>query len=54
MSKEIDDITCGECESDFRLIYQPNDVSGLPKFCPFCGADIYNEDEKDDEVLEED
>ena len=52
MSKEIEDLTCQECASDFRLIYNSNETSGLPKFCPFCGADIYNE-EVEDEVLSE-
>ena len=51
MSKEVENKTCECCESEYRLVYTLGDTSGYPKFCPFCGADAY--DEKDNDESEE-
>lgn len=45
MSKEIENKECPECESAFRLVYNLDDTSGYPKFCCFCGCEMYNEEE---------
>lgn len=45
MSKEIELHTCPECESEYKLVYDRTDTSGLSKFCPFCGADTEDEDD---------
>jgi hypothetical protein len=51
MSKEIEKKTCPHCESTYKLVYDLDETSGYPKWCPFCTAEIYNEDElpEDDE-----
>jgi len=46
MSKEVDKIECETCESMYKLVYDLNETSGHPKFCAFCGSDVYND--KDD------
>lgn len=43
MSKEIDNKECRECDSVFKLIYDLDKTSGFPKFCPFCGGEVYDE-----------
>jgi hypothetical protein len=53
MSKEVENKTCSCCDSEYRLVYTLGDTSGWPKFCPFCGADAYDEDEKNDEDTDE-
>ena len=51
--KEIENRECPDCESIFRLVYNLDDTSGYPKFCPFCSAEMY--DDKDDKLqVEED
>jgi hypothetical protein len=45
MSKEVEKKTCVNCESSYKLIYDLDTTSGYPKWCPFCTAEIYNEDE---------
>ena len=52
MSKEIENKICPECESSYRLVYDPQDTSGYSKFCPFCGAE--HDDEVDRDEVEED
>lgn len=52
MTKEIDNKTCECCESSYRLVYDPNNTSGYAKFCPFCGSEIY--DDEDSEIKEYD
>jgi ribosome-associated toxin RatA of RatAB toxin-antitoxin module len=53
MSKEIENKECQECESSYRLVYNLDDTSGYPKFCPFCSAEIYK-DEEEQTLHEED
>ena len=53
MSKEIENKECQECESSYRLVYNLDDTSGYPKFCCFCGCDIYK-DEEEQTLHEED
>lgn len=36
MAKEIETIVCEVCESQYKLVYDLNETSGYPKFCPFC------------------
>jgi hypothetical protein len=44
MSKEIEKKECDCCESHYRLVYNLDDTSGYPKFCPFCGSEAYDDD----------
>lgn len=44
--KEIDKKNCPECDSIFKLMYDLDETSGFPKFCPFCAASIYDEDQE--------
>lgn len=41
MSREVENKVCTDCESQYKLSYDPNDTNGLPKFCPFCGSEAY-------------
>jgi hypothetical protein len=50
--KHIDKLTCEECESDFKLIYDTTETSGFPKFCPYCGSDL--ETDEEDEFRQDD
>lgn len=48
MSKVAQNFICDDCESDFKLSYHEDEVSGNSKFCPFCGYELFMKD-----VLEE-
>ena len=52
VDKEIENKECSECSSSFRLVYNLDDTSGYPKFCCFCGCEMY--DNEDVQVEEED
>lgn len=54
MSKKIEEIICQECDSSYKLIFQEENTSGYNKFCPFCGAEVYSEEETDDSTILED
>jgi hypothetical protein len=41
MSKEVENHICEYCESEFKLVFVTDEVSGLPKFCPFCGEETF-------------
>jgi len=53
MSKEIENKECEECESSYRLVYNLDNTSGFPKFCPFCGSEVYAENEKMKEEIDD-
>lgn len=46
MSKEITKIECSVCESHYKLVYDPNNTSGYPKFCSFCGSECFDDDDE--------
>jgi ribosome-associated toxin RatA of RatAB toxin-antitoxin module len=48
-NKEIEKHICRYCESDFKIIFNFEEVSGYPKFCPFCSEEL-NDDQDDDEL----
>lgn len=50
MSKEINKKTCRHCESTYKLVFDLDNTSGYPKFCPFCSSEIYDDE---DEELED-
>ena len=50
MSREILNHTCEYCESSFKLSYDDNDISSLPKFCPFCGEETFTSKDEDMEL----
>ncbi len=45
MDKMKETIICDDCGAEFTITYNPEDEI---EYCPMCGADIYN-DEDDDE-----
>lgn len=45
MSKEVEKIVCSYCESEYKILYEPESTSGLPKFCSFCSEELYSGDE---------
>lgn len=53
LSKEIENKTCSCCDSEYRLVYTLGDTSGYPKFCPFCGADAYDDESEENDRDEE-
>lgn len=53
MSKEVENKLCYFCESEYKLSYNADDVSGNPKFCPFCGEENYDQDLEEDELEDE-
>lgn len=50
MSKEVNNKICTFCESQYKISYDLEEVSGMPKFCSFCGESW----EEDDSPYEED
>lgn len=51
MSKEVINHLCSYCESEFKLTYDDENVTSLPKFCPFCGEEtLAGEDEDEQKV----
>ena len=52
MTKEVDKIFCQCCESEYKILYEPENTSGLPKFCTFCGDEVFNQDSNTDEEVE--
>jgi ribosome-associated toxin RatA of RatAB toxin-antitoxin module len=46
MSKEVKKHECFHCESIYKLLYDLNSTSGYPKFCPFCSAETYDDEDK--------
>ena len=46
MTKEVKKCECFHCESIYKLLYDLNVTSGYPKFCPFCGSETYDDEEK--------
>lgn len=53
-AKEVKNILCPFCESDFKLIFDVDDVSGNEKFCPFCGDELYDPVDKGEAEENED
>lgn len=49
MSKEIENRLCEVCESEYKLVYDPNSTSGYAKHCPFCG-EVYSEASPEDDL----
>jgi hypothetical protein len=47
--KTIETQDCGFCESNYKLSFSPDNVSGFSKFCPFCGNEIYADNDSSDE-----
>lgn len=42
-------INCDECDSDFYIVFDPEECIEEPAFCPFCAASIIECDYIDDE-----
>jgi hypothetical protein len=54
MSKEVEKVFCQCCESEYKVMYEPENTSGLPKFCVFCSEPLYDGEEKLYEEEEDD
>ena len=50
MAKEVLNHVCPYCESTFKLSYDANELTSLPKFCPCCGEESIAEEMDDQEV----
>jgi RNA polymerase subunit RPABC4/transcription elongation factor Spt4 len=50
MSKEVINHICRYCESSFKLTYDTDEVTSLPKFCPMCASESIAEEMEDQEV----
>lgn len=44
-------ITCNECEAEFKIKYNLDETFYEVNFCPFCSKEIW---ENDEEEIEED
>lgn len=53
MSKEVEKKICNFCESEYKLMYNLDATNGHPKFCPFCGSDVYDEDDESENERDE-
>lgn len=53
MSKEVKKHECLYCDSTYKLMYDLNNTSGYPKFCPFCGAETYDDDVEFEEKIDD-
>ena len=42
-------INCNQCDAEFKISYDLDENYYDVYFCPFCGAEINDEDENDDE-----
>jgi hypothetical protein len=44
-------ISCDECDTQFYVVFDPDECDTEPTFCPFCAASImecdYTEDEEE-------
>ena len=45
-------IVCDDCGADFDIKYSEEEHE--PAYCPFCGADLFWDDEEDEEDSDED
>ena len=45
-NKEVEKKECKYCESDYKLIFDLDDTSGHPNFCPFCGEENYDDSDE--------
>ena len=41
----VTNITCPECEAEFRLDYDDAATEGEITYCPFCGEKLYLKDQ---------
>jgi hypothetical protein len=46
MSREVEKIYCQDCESEYKILYEPEATSGLPKFCTFCSSEVFNQEDR--------
>jgi len=44
-NKEVEKKECNYCESNYKLIFDLDETSGHPKFCPFCGEENYDDED---------
>jgi len=42
--------TCDNCDNKFKLVYDEDESSDSPIFCPFCAEYIISETQEDDDV----
>jgi hypothetical protein len=52
--KEIVECHCHICDSEFKLVYVTENVSAYHKFCPFCGDELFDYDNEEEDKIFED
>lgn len=45
--KRIEECYCEECDSKFKLIFNPDETSRYYSYCPFCGEELEFDDDDD-------
>lgn len=54
MAKRVEVTICPICESEYKLAFVAEEVSGYPKFCPFCGSEAYDEEHEEEDYDNDD
>ena len=49
--KRVEKLYCYNCDSEFKLIFNEEEVSHLPTVCPFCAEDIDFDNQDDCKYL---
>lgn len=44
--KEVEKKVCDDCESHYKILFDLHTTCGSPKFCPFCGCETYDNENK--------
>jgi NAD-dependent SIR2 family protein deacetylase len=47
------EMSCPNCESQYAVEFMEENINGKPDYCPFCGEEIPEESDFDDEDDEE-
>lgn len=53
-SMEKINLTCLECDADFKITHNMDDIMYSPRYCVFCGTEIDFEDESNFDLEDED
>jgi hypothetical protein len=53
MAREVEKVYCQCCESEYKILYEPENTSGLAKFCCFCGDEVFDQDDENSESDED-
>ncbi len=45
------EVLCAHCDTEYNLEYDEENAIGSPLICPFCGEELEDEQDQDDEPL---